>query len=94
MKTKATSPPGPRTLEVLVSNDNMQIDQTNVTINIDDTNQFEGSKLNEPNTKDIEELRQIEDEKKKVEEAKQKLLEDEKKRKEEAQKRKEQQKKK
>ena len=59
-KSKATSSLAPRTSEVSVSGDTMQIDQTNVTINIDDTNPFEGSKKNEPHTEDIEEqLRQI-----------------------------------
>ena len=43
-KSKATSSPTPKTLEVLVSGDTMQIDQINVTININDTNPFEGYK--------------------------------------------------
>ena len=84
-ESKAASSPAPRTLKVSVSGDTMQIDQTNVTINIDDDNPFEGSKHNEPHTEDIEDtLRQIEEEKRlleeekrKVEEAKQKFLEDE-----------------
>ena len=32
----------------------MKIDQTNVTLNIDDTNPFGGSKPNVPDTKDVE----------------------------------------
>lgn len=73
----------------------MQIDQTNVTVKIDDTNPFGGSEPNELDTEDIEdELRHIKEEKrlikeenKKIEEAKQKLLEEDKKRKEEEEKR-------
>ena len=64
MLPKKASPQAPNTLEVSVSGDTMQIDQTNVTIKIDDTNPFRGSEPNEPNTKDIDDkLRQIEEEK-------------------------------
>ena len=60
----------------------MKINQTNVTLNIDDTNPFGGSKPNVSNTEDVEEkLKQIEEgkrlievEKKKIEEAKQQFL--------------------
>ena len=38
MLSQTTSPLAPRTSEVLVSGDTMKIDQTNVTLNIDDTN--------------------------------------------------------
>ena len=56
--------PNPRTLEVSVSGDTMQIDQTNVTINIDDTKPFGGSKPNVLDIEDIEDkLKQIEEEK-------------------------------
>ena len=55
IESKVASPPTPRTLEVLVSSETMQIDQTNVTINIHDTNAFGGFKPNELDTKDIEE---------------------------------------
>ena len=37
IESKATSPPTPRTLEMLLSSDTMQFDQTNMTINIGDT---------------------------------------------------------
>ena len=53
-ESKVVSPNTPRTSEMSISGDTMQIDQTNVTINIDDTNPFGGFKPNEPNTKDIE----------------------------------------
>ena len=57
----------------------MKIDQTNVTINIDDTNPFDGFESNKFDTEDVEEkLKQIQEEKrlidvekKKIEEAKQ-----------------------
>ena len=54
-ESKVASPPSPRTSKVLVSGDTMQIDQTNVTLNINDTNPFGGSEPNVPDTEDIEE---------------------------------------
>lgn len=87
-KSKAASSPTPRTLEVLVSGDIMEIDQTNVTINIDDTNPFESLEQPKSHVENIEdqlklieeEKRLLEEEKRKIEEAKKKLLKDEMKR--------------
>ena len=89
LESQETSPPTPRNLEVLVSGDTMKIDQTNVTLNIDDTNPFGGSEPNVPNTENVEEKlkqteeekRLIEVEKKKIEEAKYTFLEEDQKRK-------------
>ena len=53
IESKVASPLAPRILKVLVSSDIMKIDQTNVTINIDDTNPFGGLEPNELDTKDI-----------------------------------------
>ena len=55
INSKVASPPAPRSSKVSVSGDNMQIDQMNVTINIDDNNPFGGFECNELDTKDIEE---------------------------------------
>ena len=53
---------------MLVSGDTMQIDQTNVTINIDDTKPFGGSEPNVLDTKDIKDkLKQIKEEKRLLE---------------------------
>ena len=52
-KSQTETPPSPRTIEVLISGDTMKIDQTNVTLNIDDTNPFGGSKPNLPDTEDV-----------------------------------------
>lgn len=68
----------------------MKIEQTNVTLNIDDTNPFGGSEPNILDIKDVEEklkqfeeeTRLIEIEKKKIEEANQQLFEEDRKRKE------------
>ena len=49
--TEASSSLAPRTSQVLVSGDTMQIDQTNVTI--DDTNPFESLEPLESHTEDI-----------------------------------------
>ena len=73
-----------RASEVSVSGDTMKIDQTNVTINIDETNLFESSKPPESHTEDIEdklklieeEKRMLEEEKKKIEKEKKRLMEE------------------
>lgn len=83
-KSKETPSPKSRTLKVLVSSDIMKIDNTNVTINIDDTNAFERPQQPKSQGKDIqdqlkqieEEKRLLEEEKRKIEEAKKKFLED------------------
>ena len=68
MFSQTTSPATPRTSKVLVSGDIMNIDQTNVTLNIDDTNPFGGSEPNVPNTENVEEkLKQTEEEKRLIE---------------------------
>ena len=68
LESRTTSPPTPRTSEVLVSDDTMKIDQTNVTLNIDDTNPFGGSKPNAPNTEDAKDkLKHIEEDKRLIE---------------------------
>ena len=89
MESKVASSQAPRTLDILVSGDIMQIDETNIAIKMDDTNPFESLEQNEPHSKDIEDqLKKIEEdknlleeEKRKIEEAEQKLLQDEMKRK-------------
>ena len=64
VESKEASTPTPRTLEVTVRGDTMQIDQTNITINIDDKNIFKGSEQNEPHSEIIEDkLRKNEEEK-------------------------------
>ena len=75
-----------KTLEISKSANNMKIDQTNVTINIDD-NPFVSCDHPKPLSKDIqdqlrldeEEKRQLVEEEKNIEEAKLKFLEEEKK---------------
>lgn len=54
-ESKVVPSPAPRTSEVSVSGDIMQIDQTNVTINIDDTNPFESSEQPKSHIGDIQE---------------------------------------
>ena len=81
-KSKVKPSPTPKTSKVPVSGDTMQIDQTNITINIDDTNPFDSFEQPKSQAKVIqdqfklieEEKRQLEVEKRKIEEAKYKFL--------------------
>lgn len=85
IEAKETPTPTPKTSKNLVRDDTMQIDQTNVTIKIHDTNPFEifnqpesQDKVIQDQLKQIEkEKRQLKVEKRKIEEAKHKLLEEE-----------------
>ena len=94
--TEVASSPTPRTLEVSVSGDSMQIDQTNVTINIDGTNPFKILEPPKSYKEDIEdklklieeEKMKLEEERKKEEEEKKRIMEEEIRRKVEKEKRK------